>query len=150
MNAKEYMHNIRKVRRRIRSLREQIERDTVLSSGLSAIRYDRDRVQTSTVGDRMAEIVAKIMETTNELEKEIHRFQLMEEDAISLLSNLKEEHERVLVYHYLDGVDWQDVADMMGYHDKYIYDVKNKALEELDEVLKEKDTISSQVLTKSY
>ena len=136
MTAKEYMHNIGQIRRRIRYLREQIERDTVLASSLSAIRYDRDRVQTSPVGDRMTEIVAKIIETTHKLEKEIHDFQMLEEEASSLMSNLKEEYERVLTYHYLDGVDWQEVARMMNYHDKYIYDLKDQALNELDAVIR--------------
>ena len=135
MNAVDYMHNIRNIRRRIRSLKEQIERDTVLATGLTAIRYDKDKVQTSPVGDRMTDIVSKIIEKTKELEIEIQTFQLAEEEAISILSNLKEEHERVLTYRYIDGISWNEVSMIMGYNERYIYEIKDRAFEELQKEL---------------
>ena len=136
MTGKEYMHKLREVRRRIRLLEEQIERDTILAAGVGAIRYDKERVQTSPEADRMADIVAKICETQDKLKNEIITLQLLEEDTIGLLVHLKEEHERVLTYHYLDGAEWSDVAKLMGYTEKYIYELKDKALDALTEVLK--------------
>lgn len=135
MNAKQYMHNIRQIRRRIRLLEEQIERDTILAAGVGAIRYDKINVQTSPVADRMADIVAKIIETTAKLKEEIHNLQIHEEELIGILCQLKEEHERVLTYHYLDGVSWSEVADRMGYEEHYIYEIKNNALIEMDKLL---------------
>lgn len=139
MTGKQYMDSIKRIRRRIKLLKEQIERDTIMASGVGAIRYDKDRVQTSAVADRMANIVIKICETTEKLEKEIHTMQMQEEEAIGYLVQLKEEHERVLSLHYLDGFSWVEVGEVMHYSDKYVYDVKEKALEEL-----------TNVLTKSY
>lgn len=141
MTGKEYMHDIRKIRRKIRLLEEQIERDTILAAGVSAIRYDKDRVQTSPVGDRMTEIVAKIIETTDKLKAEIYDLQLHEENLIGYLCQLPEEYERVLTYHYLDGVEWKDVGQMMIYADRYIYEVKERALDALTEVLNKTDQI---------
>lgn len=136
MTGKQFMHRIRTIRRRIKLLEEQIERDSVLASGVGAIRYDKERVQTSPVGDRMTDIVAKIIETTDKLKEDIHCLQLIEEETIGYLVQLKEEHERVLTYHYLDGMKWKDIAYKMGYDDTYIYEIKDNALAELDEVLK--------------
>lgn len=130
------MKNIRNTRRKIRLLKEQIERDEILAAGVSAIRYDKDKVQTSAVGDRMTVIVGKIIDATAKLQEEIYMLQLQEEEAIGYLVNLKEEHERILTYHYLDGMDWKDVADLMGYTYNYIYELKQQALVELNEVLK--------------
>lgn len=130
------MKNIRNTRRKIRLLKEQIERDEILAAGVSAIRYDKDKVQTSAVGDRMTVIVGKIIDATAKLQEEIYMLQLQEEEAIGYLVNLKEEHERILTYHYLDGMDWKDVADLMGYTYNYIYELKQQALAELNEVLK--------------
>lgn len=135
MTAREYMRNIKILRKRIRMYQEQIERDTILAAGVSGIRYDKDRVQTSPVGDRMTDIVSKIIDTTVKLEEAIHDFQMKEEEAISFLSNLKEEYERALTFHYLDGASWTEVARMMDYDDRYIYELKDKALDELDELL---------------
>lgn len=135
MNAKQYMHEIRQIRRRIRLYEEQIERDTILATGVSAIRYDKINVQTSPIKDRMTDIIAKIIDATDNLKNEIHNLQIKEEELIGLLSQLKEEHERVLTYHYLDGAPWDDVAKMMGYEEHYVYQVKDKALAELDKFL---------------
>lgn len=135
MTAKQYMHEIRQIRRRIRLYEEQIERDTILAAGVGAIRYDKINVQTSVIADRMADIVAKIIETTNSLKEEIHNLQLKEEELISILCQLKEEHERILTYHYLDGASWPEVASMLGYEEHYIYEVNNKALTEMDKIL---------------
>lgn len=135
MTGKEYMSRIKETRRKIRMLKEQIERDTIMAAGVSAIRYDKDRVQTSPSADRMTDIVIKISEATDELKEEVHHLQILEMEAISYLVKLKEEHERVLSYHYLDGCDWKDVAKRMDYDDSYIYELKDKALNELTKVL---------------
>lgn len=136
MNAKEYMHNIRQIRRRIRLLEEQIERDTILAAGVGAIRYDKINVQTSPVADRMADIIAKIIETTTKLKEEIHLLQIKEEECIGLLVQIDEQYERLLTYHYLDGYDWLEVAGLMHYtNERYCYEVRDRAFAELDELL---------------
>ena len=134
-NGIEYMENIRKVRREIRLLMEQIERDSVLASGVSAIRYDVDHVQTSPISDRMAEIVTSIVIATDTLHERVIELQSMETEIRSILVQLKEEHERVLTLHYLDGKSWSQVAEYMGYGEKYTFRLKNRALTELTDVL---------------
>lgn len=136
MTGKEYMHGIRLIRRKIKLLEEQIERDRTLVAGVSAISYNKERVQTTPIQDRMTDIIAKIIETTDKLKEEIHNLQMMEEDAVGYLVQLDEQYERVLTYHYIDGYEWSKVADLMRYtNEKYVYEVKEKALAELTEVL---------------
>lgn len=139
MTGKEYMHEIRIVRRKIKLLEEQIERDRILAAGVSGIRYDKDIVQTSPDSDRMTDIVANIVEATGKLKEEIYHLQLKEEEAINFLVQLKEEHERALSYHYLDGRDWSDIARIMNYERQSIYDVKDRALDELTRVIETSD-----------
>lgn len=139
------METIRRVKREIRLLMEQIERDSTLAQGVTAIRYDIDRVQTSPVSDRMGDIVARITETTTLLYDRIALLQGLEEDARRLLVNLTTEHERVLVYRYIDELSWISVAERMGYSEKHVFTVRDKALEELDELIN--NTISC---TSSY
>ena len=137
MTGREYMETIRKVRRDIRLLMEQIERDSVIASGVQAIRYDVDHVQTSPIGDRMSEIVANIVENTDTLLNRIQTLQALEHDARHLLLNLKEEHERALVLHYIDDMPWSQVADKMGYGEKYIFVIRDNAFRELDDLLQD-------------
>lgn len=135
MTGKEYMETIRRVKRDIRLLMEQIERDSVLAQGVTAIRYDVDRVQTSPISDKMADIVARITETTDRLYDRIALLQGLEDDARRLLVNLETEHERVLVYRYIDELSWVSVAERMGYSEKHVFFIRDKALAELDELI---------------
>lgn len=135
MNAVEYMQTISQIRRRIRMLQERIVRDETLAAGVSAIRYDKEKVQTSASDDKMIDIIQRITDATEELKNEIHSLQIKEEEAIGYLVQLKEEHERVLSYHYLDGIEWSEVAKKMKYSPGYIYEVKDNALNELELVM---------------
>lgn len=137
MTGREYMENIRRVRRDVRLLMEQIERDSNLAQGVTAIRYDVDRVQTSPAGDRMGDIVGRILETTNTLYDRIILLQGLEEEARAMLLKLDEEHERVLVYRYVDEMSWTSVAEKMGYSEKHVFIIRDKALAELDTLVKE-------------
>ena len=139
MTGKEYMDEIRQIRWEIRLLQEQILRDTVLASHVKAIRYDIDRVQTSPSGDQMTNIVSSIVVETEELYAKIKRLQEKENEARAYLLLLPEELERVLALHYMDGKRWDEIANEMNYADKYIYEVRSRALDEL-----------TKVLTKSY
>ena len=141
MTGKEYMEQIRNVRREIRLLEEQILRDTVYASNVKAIRYDVDRVQTSPDGDRMADIISGIVGAEEKMYNKVKYLMQKEEEAREYLIQLKEEHERVLVLHYLEGLKWEDVAVKVGYDDKYIYDVKKTALDELTKLLTKSDEI---------
>ncbi len=141
MTGKEYMEQIRNVRREIRLLQEQILRDTVYASNVKAIRYDVDRVQTSPDGDRMADIISGIVGAEDKLYKKVTDLMQKEEEARQYLIQLREEYERVLVLHYFEGLKWEDVADKIGYDDKYIYDVKNRALDALTQLLTKSDEI---------
>lgn len=135
MTGREYMDAIRRVRREIRLLKEQIERDTVLAAGVSAIRYDTDRVQVSPSGDRMTDIVARISENTDTLKARINVLQDLEDTARAFLVNLREDHERVLTLHYLDGLSWLSVSEAMGFSERHIFRLHDQAIQELDELL---------------
>lgn len=137
MTGKEYMHQIKICKRKIRLLEEQIERDTTLAQGVGAIRYDKVNVQTSPIQDRMTDIVQSIIEATEELKKELRKLQGYEYEVRTYLLQLDEKYERILSLHYLDDMSWCLVAERLGYDDVYIYDLKNKALDELTKVLKD-------------
>lgn len=139
MTGKEYMDQLRKIRREIRLLEEQILHDTVLASHVKAIRYDIDRVQTSPSGDQMTNIVSSLVLETDKLYAQIKRLQEKENEARSYLILLPEKLERVLSLHYLDGKRWDEIATLMNYADKYIYEVRARALDELTKVLTKSD-----------
>lgn len=135
MTGREYMETIRKVKREIRMIMDDIERETVLAAGVKAIRYDVDKVQTSPAGDRMADIIARITEDTDRLNERISYLLNLEETARRILVNLRDESARVLELHYLDGLSWVAISERMGYSDKHVFKLYDRALQEFDEIL---------------
>jgi len=135
MTGREYMDAISRVRREIRLLKEQVERDMILAAGVSAIRYDTDPVQSSPSADKMVDIVARISENTDALKARIKYLQDLEDNAWAFLVHLREEHERVLTLHYLDGLSWLAVSESMGYSERHIFRLHDQAIQELDELL---------------
>ena len=141
MTGKEYMDEIRKIRRKVRALREQILKNTTLASSVKAIRYDIDKIQSSPDGEHMTDLIAEIIAEEQKLHKEIAKLMVKEKEARDYLLKLKEEHEIILTLHYLDGISWDDIAQKRNYNEKYIYDLRKKALDELTEVLTKSDQI---------
>ena len=135
MTGKEYMEQIRNVRREIRLLQEQILRDTVYASNVKAIRYDVDRVQTSPDGDKMADIISGIVGAEDKLYKKVTDLMKREDEARNYLLQLREEQERVLVLHYFNDLKWDDVAEQTGYSLSRVYEIKNDGLNELTQLL---------------
>ena len=135
------MDEIRKIRRKVRALREQILKNTTLASSVKAIRYDIDKMQSSPDGERMTDLIAEIIAEEQKLHKEIAKLMVKEKEARDYLLKLKEEHEIILTLHYLDGISWDDIAQKRNYNEKYIYDLRKKALDELTEVLTKSDQI---------
>ncbi len=135
MTGREYMETIRRVKREIRMIMDDIERETVLAAGVKAIRYDVDKVQTSPAGDRMADIIARITEDTDRLNERISYLLDLEETARRILVNLRDESARVLELHYLDGLSWVAISERMGYSDKHVFKLYDRALQEFDEIL---------------
>lgn len=135
MTGREYMDAISRVRREIRLLKEQVERDMILAAGVSAIRYDTDPVQSSPSADKMVDIVARISENTDALKARIKYLQDLEDNARAFLVHLREEHERVLTLHYLDGLSWLAVSESMGYSERHIFRLHDQAIQEFDELL---------------
>jgi len=131
------MTEVRAIRRKIRLLEEEIARDTTLAEGVGAIRYDKDKVQTTPEPDRLTIIIGKIIENKEELEREVCKLQEKERQIREFLLKLPEKYERVLVLHYFESRNWAEVAVIMNYDDRYVYEIKDKALKELDEVLKQ-------------
>lgn len=147
-DGRKYMERMSECRRRIRLLKEAIERERTLAEGVGAIRYDKENVQTPVIQDRMTDIVARIIEKTNELEEEIKKLQEYEKESREILLLLPEAYERTLCLHYLENKNWAEVAVAMNYDDKYIYIMRNKALAELTEKLKTTDQNKRKAKTK--
>jgi len=103
----------------------------------AAIRYDRDKVQTSP-DDAMSKIVAEV----NELEKEMNRVQLRKSEQIvkidKAISTLASAEERTaLTMRYINRISVTEIADAMGYSIKRVYQFMDRGGAQIAKALKD-------------
>ena len=109
--------------------RKETQRDELRACLLpGAIRYDRDRVQ-STPTDKMADVIVRV----DELDREIE--QLRREKA-SLVIEISDDYERtVLTEFYIARAPMTEVADAINYSVRRAYHFRKMGVTHLGEVL---------------
>lgn len=125
MTAKEYLSKIQIYRRAILSTQLRIEELEHQASGIRAITYDRDKVQTSPE-NRIEDIMIKVDALTRKLTRQITKYQsevLKREKQIAELE--RAEYAQVLQMKYIDGMNLLQITLAMRDADggqRYSYD----------------------------
>ncbi len=119
--AKEYLDRIERLRSTIDHLEDAIARDRYeMEHPLSAVTYDRDRVQSSPQGDSMEKHVIKYVEECDKHTKEYvaNKFEYLKiiHEAEKIILQLPKGKPRdFLLRHYIDGVSEIEYAFESGY-----------------------------------
>lgn len=125
MTAKEYLSKIQIYHRAILSTQLRIEELEHQASGIRAITYDRDKVQTSPE-NRIEDIMIKVDALTRKLTRQIMKYQrevLKREKQIAELE--RAEYAQVLQMKYIDGMNLLQITLAMRDADggqRYSYD----------------------------
>ena len=125
MTAKEYLSKIQIYRRAILSTQLRIKELEHQASGIRAITYDRDKVQTSPE-NRKEDIMIKVDALTRKLTRQITKYQsevLKREKQIAELE--RAEYAQVLQMKYIDGMNLLQITLAMRDADggqRYSYD----------------------------
>lgn len=125
MTAKEYLSKIQIYHRAILSTQLRIEELEHQASGIRAITYDRDKVQTSPE-NRIEDIMIKVDALTRKLTRQITKYQsevLKREKQIAELE--RAEYAQVLQMKYIDGMNLLQITLAMRDADggqRYSYD----------------------------
>jgi len=96
-----------------------------------AIRYDRDKVQTSP-----DDIMGKILAEVNELEQRMEQLQVAKskriEEIYTIINSLQSDEERtVLTMRFISRIPVTEIAEAMGYAEPTIYKFMNQGSEEI-------------------
>lgn len=116
--------------------RKETQRDELRSCLLpGAIRYDRDRVQ-STPTDKMADVIARVDELDQEIEQ-LRREKATLVIAISdAIEKLEDDNEKtVLTEFYIARAPMTQAADAINYSVRRAYDFRKRGVIHLGEVL---------------
>ena len=129
MNAKKYLSRARFLKSQIKRTEERIETLRIQMQSVGAIRYDKDRVQSS-AGDPMIEYIEKL-EDLQVREQELrieynYAYSQIRERIDGLEDPL---FASVLSCRYLDEMQFWEIADKLGYSVRYMENVHGRALQ---------------------
>lgn len=125
MTGKEYLSQAYRLVENIESYTEEIKSlsDIVSNSGIS------ERVQTSPTGDNIPKTVEKINEYKNKLEKSLSCLVALHNEINSVIEQVSDPDEKLLLrLKYINRKSWQEIADVMGYSERHVKRLHEKAL----------------------
>ena len=129
MTAKEFLQDIYKKRQALETTQNKIEQLRVSAEGVGAIRYDKDRVQTSPE-DHMSEAVAQMVELENEYEHMIlayHKSIILRTKMIDGMDDPR--YVRLLMLRYVDCLRFEEIACRMAYSWQHVLRLHGEALD---------------------
>lgn len=124
-----YLMKIRNAEKDMRELLYQIEYLRYKASGMGAIRYDKDHVQTSPE-DMVCEAIAEAVHLENKLfgmNKEIRKAVEHTQSILRIWNDDK--YARAIEIYYLNHGSMGDIARSVKCSDRNVYRIKNEALE---------------------
>jgi len=128
MTAKEYLSRIQRSRYMMEKHAERIEELYHVATGLKAIVYDADRVQTSPE-NQMENVFAMIDAEAHKYAKARIRYEKevrKRMDQIGKLDNVL--YIKVLTLRYIDGLRWEEIACQIGYSFRHVTRIHGEAL----------------------
>ena len=112
---------------RLQVLRSQVERITPVMS---------DMPKGGGELDRRGAMLAELIDMSREYEQDWINQQRIILDVLHLIDNVEDDFQRaVLEEHYINGLDWQPVADKLGYAYSTVTNAHGVALQRLAEKL---------------
>ena len=128
MTAKEYLSKIQTYRQIMQTYADRIEELYHEASGLKAIVYDKDRVQTSPE-QKMEKIFAQIDTVAEKYVKARLRYEREAQKRIDQITKLDNAmHVRMLTLRYVDGKRWEEIACLMHYSFRHVTRLHGQAL----------------------
>lgn len=131
--AKGYLMQIWEHEVRIRQKQEQKEKLRIEVPGMRAIRYDQERVQTSSSGDMMEAYAEKLLRIQQEIMGEISEAEEKKQEIIEQINGLKSSYAVVLYKRYVEikGLrlkSFERIAVEMDYSCDHVKHLHSRAL----------------------
>lgn len=127
--AENYLKAIREVEKNLKSKRDELEALRYKASGAGAIRYDKDRVQTSPQ-DYLAMAIVDIVEISKQIDEDEASIEDMKGKAYSIVRQMeKADHRALIEWFYLNGISMTETAEKMHLSERSAYYLKDDALE---------------------
>lgn len=136
--AREYLEGIKKLDNIINSLIAEYETMKAMATKVTSVNAG-DRVQASGSQEKMADMVAKMVDYQNTINANIDKYINMRNnilEVIELLDNA--DHIAVLYKRHFEYKGWEVIACEMGYTYRWVTKLHGRALNCMDNILNEK------------
>lgn len=134
MSAKEFLNKIRYIDMMINCKLEQVaELRNMLLPG--AIRYDKERVQSSHTSDQFTDTMAKVIELEEKINADIDELVELKSAAREKIEQMENEVEKVILYkRYFSNESFENIAVECGYSWRHIHRLHSEALKNFDKL----------------
>lgn len=132
--AEKYLLDVRNMDKEIDNLICKIDYLRYKASGAGAIRYDKDRVQTSP-SDMMCEALSEAVFIEGKLSNRYKQLQSMKEHAEKTIALWNDNNARFIEIYYLNHGSMTEVANRIGCTSRSAYNIKFRALEKFSKHL---------------
>ena len=125
MTGKEYLSQAHRLIETIESYKEEIQSlsDIVSNSGIG------ERVQTSPAGDNIPKTVERIKDYKKKLENTLNSLVVLHDEINGVIEQVSDSDEKLLLrLKYINRKSWQEIADKMGYSERHVNRLHEKAL----------------------
>lgn len=129
MTTKQYLRQIERYQRMINNKLSEIYQLKALATGIS-VATDGDRVQSSGAKDRMASMVAKIVDLERETDDLVHKFTEKRQTIISQIDGIEDtNYYDVLFHRYVEYKTFEAIAENMNYSWRQVMRIHDDALD---------------------
>ena len=134
LTAKKYLEQLQELDTNINQNLERLEEMKTSAASTGGIDYSRERVQTSTSGDKLCNDVTRYVTFNNEINAEIDRFVDAKNQIISEIRGLHVNHYiQVLFKVYVQFKSIKTAATEMKMSYPYVREIHRKALKMFEE-----------------
>lgn len=139
MRAKEYLGQFGRYEDRIQRKLAEVYRNRVLAENVT-VAFGQDRVQTSGSGDRIALVVASIVDGEREVEallreyREFSRQAIFELEGMCLLGDSGMEQYKVLHARFIERQTFETIAESLNYSERQVYNLYRDGMAQFEKM----------------
>lgn len=131
MKPKEYLSRALHYKRRYQNALEDLEYIRSMATGLTAIRYDKDQVQTSPDSDQLANYMIRLERAERRALKASEEYFTAYEQIWDQVAQIGPQlYSDVLYLRYIKGKKLYEIADEMAYSYEFMRKIHGRALRE--------------------
>lgn len=136
MNAKEYLLQIKKIRRRVNLLQAEVDR---LRTDAESVSINLDGMPRGKGKSSWENLAIQLAECESILQEQLSELWSKQMEAILLLGKLKPKHQQILTEYYIADKTWERIAYEQDITWRHCYRLHGSALAELEGVMNNDD-----------